>query len=105
MDYRNGYQSVDDDDDYLEKYDAKSEASYFAPDDMSYMEYEEENEDDGTNELVRAIVSNVDDTSLPVLTFSERNFHDEISSAYFYCFGCRTAGIPYGCIYGRHITN
>ncbi|PVU86379.1 hypothetical protein BB559_003764 [Furculomyces boomerangus] len=52
-----------------DKYYSESEESYFAAEDMSYIGYDEEVEDDGTNELVRAIVSTEDDTSLPVLTF------------------------------------
>ncbi|PVU86309.1 hypothetical protein BB561_006747, partial [Smittium simulii] len=49
--------------------DSKSEKSFIYDDDASFIGYENENEDDGTHSIVRAIVSNEDDPSLPVLTF------------------------------------
>ncbi|OMH82777.1 Oligopeptide transporter 5 [Zancudomyces culisetae] len=52
-----------------EKYEDGSDNEFFAAEDMSYMEYDEDMDDSGTNELVKAVVSSEDDTSLPVLTF------------------------------------
>ncbi|PVU94516.1 hypothetical protein BB561_002493 [Smittium simulii] len=50
------------DDEFVE---VRSEKSYGNDDDISYMGYDEEIDNDGTHGLVRAIVSIEDDTSLP----------------------------------------